>query len=121
MRSIRQALQSIRHDLDRLRTPGSFTRNSFHFLSGNALGMLSQVVLTPIIARIYGPEAYGMFGLYLALVMNSASVSDLGFSAAYVLPREEGKVPPSGPLQPVAHGCGVVLLPADRHLLRTAL
>ncbi|MBP6391787.1 MAG: lipopolysaccharide biosynthesis protein [Flavobacteriales bacterium] len=91
MRSIRQALQSIRHDLDRLRTPGSFTRNSFHFLSGNALGMLSQVVLTPIIARIYGPEAYGMFGLYLALVMNSASVSDLGFSAAYVLPKEEEK------------------------------
>lgn len=51
--------------------------------------MLSQLLLTPLIARIYGPEAYGAYAIYMALMVNIASVSDLGYSMAYVLPREE--------------------------------
>jgi O-antigen/teichoic acid export membrane protein len=85
----RKALHNIRQDLNRIRTPGSFARNTFHVFSGNGLAMISQVVLTPIIARIYGPEAYGIYGLFVALMMNLASFGDLGYSMAYVLPKEE--------------------------------
>jgi O-antigen/teichoic acid export membrane protein len=88
---IRRSIQRVRDDLRRIRQPGSFARNSFEVLSGNALAMASQLILTPIIARIYGPEAYGMYGLYMALMMNLASVSDLGYSMAYVLPRDEDR------------------------------
>lgn len=51
--------------------------------------MVSQLLLTPIIARIYGPEAYGIYGLYTALVLNITSFTDLGYSIAYVLPKDE--------------------------------
>ncbi|MEZ4739933.1 MAG: lipopolysaccharide biosynthesis protein [Flavobacteriales bacterium] len=85
----RKALHNIRQDLSRVRTPGSFARNSFHVFSGNSLAMVSQVILTPIVARIYGPEAYGIYGLFAALMMNLASFGDLGYSMAYVLPKEE--------------------------------
>lgn len=86
---IRRSINKVREDVRRIRTPGSFARNSFHVLSGNALAMASQLILTPLIARIYGPEAYGLYALYMALSMNLAAMSDLGYATAYVLPRDE--------------------------------
>jgi len=88
---IRKALHHIRQDMRRVRTPGSFARNIFDVFSGNSLGMLSQVLLTPIIARLYGPEAYGLYGLFIAVMMNIAAFGDLGYSSAYVLPKEEDR------------------------------
>ena len=88
---LRRALNQVRQDVRRVRTPGSFARNTFHVFSGNSLSMLSQLILTPIIARIYGPEAYGVFGLFTALMMNLASFGDFGYTMAYVLPRDEDR------------------------------
>ncbi len=102
---IRRSINKVREDVRRIRTPGSFARNSFHVLSGNALAMASQLILTPIIARIYGPEAYGLYALYMALSMNLAAMSDLGYATAYVLPRDEERF-----LQLVRFNIGLALL-----------
>lgn len=85
----RRLLEHLRHDLKRIRTKDSFSRNAFAVFSGNTVVLLSQLVLTPVIARIYGPEAYGIYGLFSALVMNLSSFTDLGYSNAYVLPKED--------------------------------
>ncbi|MEO8590470.1 MAG: lipopolysaccharide biosynthesis protein [Flavobacteriales bacterium] len=82
-------MEQLRHDVRRIRTPGTFSRNSFTVFSANTITIGSQIVLTPLIARIYGPEAYGVYGLFLALVMNLSSVADLGYSLAYVLPKDD--------------------------------
>lgn len=86
---IRRALDQFRHDVRRIRTKDSFARNAFTVFSGNSVVLLSQLLLTPLIARVYGPEAYGIYGLYLALVQNLSSFADLGYSNAYVLPKED--------------------------------
>ncbi len=86
---VKRAVDQIRQDLRRIRTEGSFARHSFQVFSGNALAMASQLVLTPLLGRIYGPEAYGVYGIFMALMMNLSYVADMGLSNAYVLPRDE--------------------------------
>lgn len=88
---LRTILHHLREDIQRLRTKGSFARHAAAVIGGNSVAMLSQLLLTPLIARIYGPEAYGAYAIYMALIVNLSSVSDLGYSMAYVLPREEGR------------------------------
>lgn len=88
---LRKILEHFREDIQRLRTKGTFARHAAAVVGGNSVAMLSQLLLTPIIARIYGPEAYGAYAIYMALIVNLSSVSDLGYSMAYVLPREEDR------------------------------
>jgi len=88
---LKRTLDQLRHDVRRIRTPDTFSRHSFNVFSANTIAIGSQIVLTPLIARIYGPEAYGVYGLFLALIMNLSSVADLGYSMAYVLPKEEDR------------------------------
>lgn len=85
----RRILEHLRSDLQRIRTKDSFARNVFTIFSGNSVVLISQLLLTPLIARIYGPEVYGIYGLFLALVVNMAAFADLGYSTAYVLPKED--------------------------------
>lgn len=85
----RRVIQHLKEDIARVRTKGTFARSVAGVVGGNAIGMASQLLLTPLIARIYGPEAYGAYAIYMALMINLASVSDLGYSMAYVLPRKE--------------------------------
>ncbi|MBK9175541.1 MAG: lipopolysaccharide biosynthesis protein [Flavobacteriales bacterium] len=85
----RRILEHLRNDLKRIRTKDSFARNVFTIFSGNSVVLISQLLLTPLIARIYGPEVYGIYGLFLALVVNMAAFADLGYSTAYVLPKED--------------------------------
>lgn len=88
---LRRFLDQLRHDLGRIRTKDTFAHNAFAVFSGNSVSLVSQLVLTPLIARIYGPEAYGIYGLFTALVMNFSAFTDLGYSNAYVLPKEDGR------------------------------
>lgn len=89
--ALRRFLDQLRHDLGRIRTKDSFSHNAFAVFSGNTVSLASQLLLTPLIARIYGPEAYGIYGLFTALVMNFSAFTDLGYSNAYVLPKEDGR------------------------------
>lgn len=86
---IRKAIGHLRHDLKRIRTKDTFARNAFTVFGGNSVVLLSQLILTPLIARIYGPEAYGIYGLFSALVLNFSAFAELGYSSAYVLPKKK--------------------------------
>jgi O-antigen/teichoic acid export membrane protein len=82
-------LRTVRSDLQGMRRSGSFARHAMQAFSGVALITLSQLILTPIIARIYGPASYSVYGLFLALASNFALIAELGYTSAYVLPRKE--------------------------------
>lgn len=79
----------MKRDLASVRHKGSFARHAMQAFSGVALITLSQLVLTPIIARIYGPASYSIYGLFLALASNFALIAELGYTSAYVLPRDD--------------------------------
>lgn len=58
-------------------------------LSGTGLTILVQLFVTPILTRLYGPEAYGTFSVFNAVSTNLALLAGLRFSQAMLLPKEE--------------------------------
>jgi len=67
-----------------LKTKGSFAQNFAITFSGNITAQVLGVLFTPFLARIYGPEAYGVFALLMAVVSNLSQVSTLQLPTGYV-------------------------------------
>ncbi|MFD2720972.1 lipopolysaccharide biosynthesis protein [Hymenobacter monticola] len=80
--------QLWQQNLRALRQPGSFTRNLAVTFSGSAAVTVIGFMLTPVMTRIYLPEAYGLFALFGFAVSNIALIATLVYPAAFVLPRE---------------------------------
>jgi len=66
------------------RTKGSFTQNLTITFSGNVVALVIGFAFTPFIARIYGPEAYGVFALFLAMASNLSPLATFQFPSGYV-------------------------------------
>lgn len=73
------------------RTEGSFTQNLAITFSGNVMAQVIGFGFTPFIARIYGPEAYGIFALFIAMVNNLSPLSTLQFPSGYVAAKDDGE------------------------------
>lgn len=71
------------------RTDGSFTQNLAITFSGNVVAQLIGFVFTPFIARIYGPEVYGVFAVFIAVVNNLSPLSTLQFPSGYVAAKND--------------------------------
>jgi O-antigen/teichoic acid export membrane protein len=72
-----------------LTTDGSFAQNFAFNFSGRIIGILLQVVFTPLLARVYDPKAYGIFAVFNAIVVNLSMISTLRLENALVLPEKE--------------------------------
>lgn len=86
---LNRLIGTVRRDIGSLRDRNSFARNALYTFSDAAVNIGSQLILTPVIARIYGPAAYGVYGLFTSITSSMASLGTLGYTAAFVLPREE--------------------------------
>jgi O-antigen/teichoic acid export membrane protein len=73
------------------RTDGSFTQNLAITFSGNVIAQMIGFVFTPFIARIYGPQAYGVFALFLAVTSNLSPIATLQFPSGYVAATDENE------------------------------
>ncbi|MGE4291122.1 MAG: lipopolysaccharide biosynthesis protein [Desulfovibrio sp.] len=58
-------------------------------MSGNVLAQGLTMACTPVLTRLFPPEAYGEFALASSIIMVLASVSHLRYNAAIMLPRAE--------------------------------
>ena len=67
----------------------SFAQNFAFVFSGKAVAILVQIIFAPLLARIYSPEAYGIFSVFTAVSVNLALVSTLRLEGALVLPKED--------------------------------
>jgi O-antigen/teichoic acid export membrane protein len=72
-----------------LKRSDSFSQNLAFTFSGNVLAILIGFAFTPILTRIYSPEAYGMFSLFIALGQNVGSIATLQFTRAFVIVESE--------------------------------
>ncbi len=72
-------------------TQSKFVRNVIIVASGTAMGQLVGVVFTPVITRIYGPEAFGLMGTFESMATIAASVSAFAYPAAIVLPKKDSE------------------------------
>ena len=64
---------------------GSFSRNFAYAFGGKVIIIAFTFLTTPLLTRLYSPEAYGYFSFMNALASNVAIVATLGFPAALVI------------------------------------
>src|SRR5690625_3012827 len=67
-----------------------FFKNVIILVSGTAGAQVIAMIFSPIITRIYGPDAYGIFGSFQALVQIITPIAALTYLIAIVLPKEDG-------------------------------
>ncbi len=89
---IRQFNHFYKKILLTIRTQGSFGRNLAITAFGNGFGYTIGLLLTPIIARIYEPSAYGQFALFNTMVANLALIATLNYHSAFVLTKTRSEL-----------------------------
>jgi len=57
--------------------------------SGSAAAQAITMVFSPIITRLYGPEAYGSMGVFMSMAGVASTVAALSYPIAIVLPRND--------------------------------
>ena len=80
-------LQAFAHRL----IPGRFGRAVVTLASGTLAAQLLVYITRPILTRLYTPEAFGLFGFFLALVSIFSAMSSGRYEDALMLPEEEEK------------------------------
>lgn len=66
----------------------SFVRNVMIMSTGTVAAQAISLLLTPIITRIYGPESYGLMGVFIAIMGVVTPIAALTFPIAIVLPKK---------------------------------
>lgn len=68
---------------------GKFAKRVVMLASGTAGAQLVTMAVSPFLTRIYGPEAFGVLGLFNSVVSVVATSIALAYPIAIVLPKEE--------------------------------
>ena len=66
-----------------------FVRNVSVVAAGTMLAQAISIGFAPVITRLYGPEAFGVLGVFLACTTLIASVGSLTYDIAIVLPEKD--------------------------------
>jgi len=82
------AISLPRRALDRV-WRSRFARNVAVVASGAAGAQAITMAFAPLITRIYGPEAFGLLGTFMAIVAVAVPVAALAYPIAIVLPRDD--------------------------------
>ncbi|ASN04230.1 lipopolysaccharide biosynthesis protein [Virgibacillus necropolis] len=66
-----------------------FVRNVFIMATGTAAAQIITMAFSPIITRMYGPESFGVLGVFMAMVGIIGPVAALTYPIAIVLPKSD--------------------------------
>lgn len=66
-----------------------FARNVAIVASGTAAAQMITIAFSPIITRLYGPEAFGILGTFIALLAIMTPITALSYPIAIVLPKSD--------------------------------
>lgn len=66
-----------------------FVRNVIVMATGTAAAQVITMALSPIITRLYGPESFGLLGVFTAIVAIFAEIAALTYPIAIVLPESD--------------------------------
>lgn len=69
----------------------NFVKNVFIVASGTVLAQIISLLLIPFVTRIYGPEAYGLLGTFLAIIGLLTPIAALTIPLGIVLPKENSE------------------------------
>ena len=71
---------------------GNFLRNILVLMTGTASVQLMNFLITPIITRLYSPEAFGALGLFSSTITFTVVAVTLSYPIALVIERRDRNV-----------------------------
>ena len=69
--------------------PSSFKLDVISLASGTIVGQVLTIIASPFLARLFDPEAFGIFALITAIAAVLTAVSTLQYDQAIVLPEKD--------------------------------
>lgn len=75
--------------LTKLKPKSEFNRNIITLMSGTAIAQAIPIAISPILTRIYTPEDFGVFALFIAISTTLGSVANARYELAIVLPKKD--------------------------------
>ncbi|SHL54200.1 lipopolysaccharide biosynthesis protein [Hymenobacter psychrotolerans] len=87
----KQLRSIILSNLQQVKAKGSFAQNFAISLSGSVIVTALGFLLTPVMARIYTPAAYGQFAVFNSIISNLGLLSTMAYPNAIPLPKTKDK------------------------------
>lgn len=85
---MRRWLRDFLERISSIKDP-SFSRDVFKLVSGTAVAQAIGILASPIITRMYDPDAFGTAALFLSIVGIIAVVACLRYEMAIMIPKKE--------------------------------
>lgn len=70
-------------------TKNKFLRNIVIVATGTAGAQIIAMLFSPVVTRLYGPEAFGLLGVFVAIVAVLGPIAALTYPTAIVLPKSD--------------------------------
>jgi O-antigen/teichoic acid export membrane protein len=75
--------------LNKLKPKSEFSRNVLTLMTGTTIAQAIPIAISPILTRIYTPEDFGLFALYMSVASILAVVATGRYELAIMLPKKE--------------------------------
>lgn len=75
--------------LTKLKPKSEFSKNVLTLMTGTTIAQAIPIAISPILTRIYTPEDFGVFALYMAIVSIIAVVATGRYEMAIMLPKKD--------------------------------
>ena len=73
----------------RLLPKSAYARNVLTLMTGTSLAQAIPIAISPILTRLYSPEEFGRFALYMAVAMIASVLVTGRYELAILLPRQD--------------------------------
>jgi O-antigen/teichoic acid export membrane protein len=75
--------------LDKLKPKSEFSRNVLTLMTGTTIAQAIPIAISPILTRIYTPEDFGVYTLFVAIAAIFGSVVNGRYELAIMLPKKD--------------------------------
>ena len=75
--------------LKKIKPKSEFSRNVLTLMTGTTIAQAIPIAISPILTRLYTPEDFGVFALYMSISALIASVATGRYELAIMLPRKK--------------------------------
>ena len=75
--------------LNRLKPKSEFSRNVLTLMTGTTIAQAIPIAISPILTRLYTPEDFGVFALFIAITSIFGSIANGRYELAIMLPKKD--------------------------------
>ena len=75
--------------INRLKPKSEFSRNVLTLMTGTTIAQAIPIAISPILTRLYTPEDFGVFALFIAITTIFGSIANGRYELAIMIPKKD--------------------------------